>query len=98
MPKISTMATPAVETLLLRPATLEELEKALDSHRLQGFMASGHWWTFRRNGATRRWIKTPDKFALPAKAGIRTYVTLDKSALNSPYLRILSKPLFEDEP
>jgi hypothetical protein len=97
MAKISTIPTPAVETLLLRPVTLQELENALDARQLQGLMANGAWWTFRRNGATRRWVRDPNKFELPAKAGLRTYITLDKTALSSPYLRILSAEEVKDE-
>ncbi|HXJ94229.1 MAG TPA: hypothetical protein VMT20_15380 [Terriglobia bacterium] len=89
MPAKTNHISQPVLTLAIQPlASLAELETVLAQGRLQALMANGNWWTLRRNGATRRWVRDKGRFEIPAKAGLRTYLTLTPAALTSPYLRI----------
>lgn len=52
--------------------TLEEIEAALDSGNLEIGMKNGRWWTARRNGKTKRWVRHPERFRIPFKVGLKT--------------------------
>ena len=49
-----------------------EIETALDTHSLWVEMPHGKEWRVRRNGQTKLWKRTPDKFIIPVKAGFRS--------------------------
>lgn len=54
--------------------TLDELETALDAHRLQVRWNNGNWHDCRRNGSTRHWKRPiagmPEgRWRLPCKTG-----------------------------
>jgi hypothetical protein len=59
--------------------TREEIEKALDEHRLEVAMTHNKWWKVRRNGKTKLWKRKEyrHKFEIPVKAGMNvfTYIT-----------------------
>lgn len=69
--------------------TQSELEKALDSGKLQAQVTSGRWWFMRRNGKTRIWKTRPGKFYLPTKVGYREHYALTEKDLDSPYFRVV---------
>jgi hypothetical protein len=52
------------------PADLGELEAALDVGRLHVRMNHGAWWIVRRNGKTRRWARTPERWRVPIRVGL----------------------------
>lgn len=56
--------------------TLEEIEYALDHSMLWVHMTRGRHWLCRRNGRTKRWVRDPERFELPLKAGFKTYGTI----------------------
>jgi hypothetical protein len=64
------------------PVNQFDIEEALDKGYLFVAMASGSWWKLRRNGATRKWKRTPDRFEIPCKMGFRGHVTLDHATPN----------------
>lgn len=57
--------------------SLDEVEAALDSHRLEVQATNGHWYTIRRNGATRRWKRDPERYRIPFKWGFQNYGALE---------------------
>jgi hypothetical protein len=51
--------------------TLNDLEYALDKHWLWAHMRNGNYWLCRRNGATKRWKRDPERFRVPVKFGLK---------------------------
>jgi hypothetical protein len=54
------------------------LESLLDAGKLQvrcGF----HWYDVRRNGKTKQWKRSPDRFEVPCKVGFRITFTLNNN-------------------
>jgi hypothetical protein len=70
------------------PKTLAEIEQALDSHTLFTAMAPGKWWLLRRNGATKRWKRSPERFTIPIKFGFRGAGAIMETTDKQLYLRI----------
>jgi hypothetical protein len=60
--------------------TLDEIEYALDHGMLWVLVGSGRYWLARRNGATKRWKREPDRFELPVKSGMRNYGRLFRTS------------------
>lgn len=52
-------------------STRKALESALDSGRLFAAMANGNWWKMRRSGRTQLWKRTPARFRIPFKVGLK---------------------------
>ena len=75
----------------------ETIDSLLDSGRLYVKMRNGNWWQLRRNGATKRWKRDPERFYVGVKAGLHVYdaIACDREDLprgghlpNSPFLQI----------
>lgn len=63
--------------------TRQEIERALDSSQLWVAINNGSYWVARRNGATRLWVKSPWRFRIPFKYGLRGYGQIDQDNLQS---------------
>lgn len=66
--------------------TLNELETALFNNRLE-FRAGqwpGEWYKVRRNGATKRWKRSPEKFIIPCKIGFNGCFSIADSPTTKP--------------
>lgn len=59
--------------------TREQIENALDSGRLLIHTYSGKWYKTRRNGRTRTWKRSPQKFCIPIKFAFNACVTIDET-------------------
>lgn len=59
--------------------TLDQIEQALDQGRISALMSHGKWWRVRRNGVTKLWARSPGRFRIPIKAGLRTYGEITES-------------------
>ena len=64
----------------IRRADIDEL---LDAGKIYIRMTTGKWWQIRRNGKTRTWKRNANRFAIPCKAGMYEYGTIDESFLQS---------------
>ncbi len=53
-----------------------ELEKMLDSGRLELLLNNGRWIKARRNGKTQTWKTRPSEFRIPLKYGFRGYAEI----------------------
>jgi hypothetical protein len=53
--------------------TLETIDFWIDRGLIQTKMANGRWWNIRRNGATKRWRRDPNRIRIPYKYGLRGY-------------------------
>lgn len=53
--------------------TTATIDKLLDEGRLEIKMKNGNWWQLRRNGATKRWKREPERFYVGVKAGLKVY-------------------------
>ncbi len=60
------------------PLNLRAVEHALDTHKIWVRMNNGRYWRVRRNGQTKIWIKSPKRFSIPIKAGLRAYGYLNQ--------------------
>ena len=69
---LAVMVTETFPQLSIKP-TLSDIERALDTSKLLVRSASGRLWRARRNGKTQLWQRTPGKFRIPVKAGLRVY-------------------------
>jgi hypothetical protein len=57
--------------------TLNQIETALDAGRLE--IAGGmpnKWYRCRRNGRTRKWKRSPDRWEIPIKYAFHGYATI----------------------
>jgi hypothetical protein len=50
---------------------LSQIETALDAGEMFAVMANGRHWRIRRNGKTQTWEKSPERFRIPVKAGLK---------------------------
>lgn len=64
------------------------LEAELSGRRVYVEMSHGRYWQVRRNGATKRWKKTPNRFAIPVKAGMKIYATICDDNLRDFWLAV----------
>jgi hypothetical protein len=62
------------------------IETALDSGRLDIAMNNSKFWRARRNGKTQTWKKSPERFSIPVKVGLRECFRIDNSWLDRPDL------------
>lgn len=53
-----------------------DCEKALDRNVLQ-VLGRGGWYDIRRNGATKRWKRSPHRASIPVKLGLRECFRLE---------------------
>lgn len=53
-----------------------DCERALDAHMLQVLGRNG-WYDIRRNGATKRWKRSPYRAEIPVKLGFRECFRLE---------------------
>jgi hypothetical protein len=62
----------------------EQLENALDKGVLEACVnrTQDRWWKVRRNGATRTWKRSPERFYIPVKAGLKTYGAIEPGTLH----------------
>lgn len=60
--------------------TLEQIEAALGSGKLWVSMNPRAYWRARRNGKTRRWVRSPGRFEIPIKMGLKGYGCIDQDA------------------
>jgi hypothetical protein len=74
------MVTETFPSLSIKP-NLSDIELALDKQRLLVRMANGRLWRCRRNGRTQLWQRTPGKFRIPVKAGIRSYGEITEATI-----------------
>lgn len=51
--------------------TRENVDRLLDAGMIQVLMQNGKWRTIRRNGATQRWKRDPNRIRIPIKHGFR---------------------------
>jgi hypothetical protein len=64
--------------------TIAEIERLLDAGKLEIQMRNGNWWAIRRNGATKRWKRDTERFAIPIKFGLKFCGTItDDTNLDS---------------
>lgn len=58
-----------------RPIAITRLnvERLLDTYRLECAMRNGNWWRIRRNGQTIRWATDATRIRIPFKFGLRGY-------------------------
>lgn len=49
----------------------QTVETALDGGCLWAKMTSGRYWRARRNGKTQLWKRSPDRFRIPFKIGLK---------------------------
>lgn len=64
----------------VRPSiTRDNVEQLLERRMIMANIGRGKWWEIRRNGATKRWKRSPEKFRIPIKAGLREYGYIDES-------------------
>ena len=52
------------------------VEYFLDKGLIEIEMRNGRFWTIRRNGATKRWTRDPNRMRIPIKAGLRAHAYL----------------------
>lgn len=60
--------------------TRAQIETALDSGKL--FIAMyqpGRWWALRRNGRTQTWKRSPERFRIPVKFGLKGYDAIEET-------------------
>lgn len=57
------------------------IESHLDQGHIWGLMRNGRYWRLRRNGRTKRWIKAPERFSIPVKAGIKAHTYLNEKSV-----------------
>lgn len=82
--------------------TRENINELLDAGKLQIAMKNGRWWTIRRNGATRRWIKSPERIRIPIKFGFKFFDAIteddfgDIGWLDRQYYRIKEEEVTGD--
>ena len=74
------MVTETFPQLSITP-TLRDIERALDTSKLLVRMNSGRLWRARRNGKTQLWQRTPGKFRIPVKAGLRVYSEITEATI-----------------
>ncbi len=55
------------------PIDKADYEQALDAGKLYAKATAGAWWLARRNGRTKLWKRTPDKYRIPIKTGLRQH-------------------------
>ena len=71
----------------MTPITRDNVEELLDQGLLYALMNTGRWWQIRRNGKTRRWKRSPNRFEIPTKAGLKACGTIDNEGLGKDYFR-----------
>lgn len=67
-----------VTRLWTHPLGLPAIEQALDDHGLYVAVGNGKFWLARRNGATKRWKKDPERFRIPVKFGFKGTGAIDQ--------------------
>ena len=77
---LAVMVTETFPQLSIKP-TLRDIERALDTSKLLVRMNSGRLWRCRRNGKTQLWQRTPGKFRIPVKAGLRVYGEITEATI-----------------
>ena len=77
---LAVMVTETFPQLSIKP-TLRDIERALDTSKLLVRMNSGRLWRCRRNGKTQLWQRTPGKFRIPVKAGLRIYGEITEATI-----------------
>jgi hypothetical protein len=55
-----------------------EIEAALDEGRLYLAMSNGSWYILRRNGRTKTWRRSAERFYIPVKWGMYGYGVIDE--------------------
>ena len=76
------MVTETFPQLSIKP-TLSDIERALDTSKLLVRMNSGRLWRCRRNGKTQLWQRTPGKFRIPVKDGLRVYSEITEATIEA---------------
>jgi len=66
-----------------------EIERLLDTGKLEVAMRNGNWWRIRRNGKTQTWKRDPSRFRIPIKAGLRATGAIDSLDLEAQGIRII---------
>ena len=61
--------------------TREQIETALDSHKMSVRMRNGKLWMVRRNGRTQTWKTRPSEFRIPIKFGFKGYGEITQHSL-----------------
>lgn len=61
---------------------IEAIDNAVNDGRVYAEMTHGNFWRVRRNGATKRWKREPNRFRIPVKAGLRAYGAIEPNNLN----------------
>lgn len=63
--------------------TREQTETALDNGKLFALTENGNYWQMRRNGATKKWKRAPNRFYLPFKCGFKAYGSITETDFHS---------------
>lgn len=66
--------------------TIDNVGHCLDQGNLYVLMRSSRWWRARRNGATQRWARTPNRIRVPIKFGMRGYSAITETCFVSGVL------------
>lgn len=69
---------------------LDDIEQALDNGRLWVAVkgAKTGWWLARRNGMTKLWKRSPNRFRIPLKAGFRLTGAITEADINLDWWEI----------
>lgn len=60
------------------------VEIALDEDNLWALMQNGRYWKLRRNGQTKLWKRSPERFSIPVKAGLKSYGRIEETDSVTP--------------
>jgi hypothetical protein len=69
------------------PYTIADIERLLDTGKLEILMRNGNYWQLRRNGATKRWKRDPERFRIPIKFGLRNTGAIETTDLDALGIR-----------
>lgn len=67
---------------------IETLEKQIADGKVYAEMNNGRFWQVRRNGATKRWKREPDRFRIPIKVGLRGYAAIENDNVKHFYIAL----------
>lgn len=70
---------PSSENRWFHPQNLMDVEKYLDQGMLYAPINYGKFWLMRRNGQTKKWVKSPNRFRIPFKYGFKGTGALDET-------------------
>jgi hypothetical protein len=60
------------------PITRDNVDALIDAGSIEVAMRNGNWWHIRRNGATKRWKRDPNRIRIPFKMGLYGYGAIEE--------------------